>query len=568
MRLLSSLLLCIFCLFVSYVPIGGRAPSVAKNGMVVSSSMIASEVGRDILKQGGNAIDAAVATAFALAVTWPSAGNIGGGGFIVYVDKNGVATTFDFREKAPLAAHEKMFLDKDGNLIKNLNHVGVLSAGTPGTVAGLFKAHEKYGKLPWKKLVSPAIKLASKGIPFSHALTQHATSLEETWKKFPSTAAVMYKDGKNHYTLNENWKQPDLAQTLKRIRNKGRDGFYKGETAQKLVDFIQSQGGIMTLEDLKKYDAIERQPIQGTFKDYIVYTMGPPSSGGVALIEMLNILEGYDLKAMGYHSADYIHVLKEAMKRGFADRAEHLGDPDFNDQIPVEKLTSKAYAQKLRESIKMDLASVSDSSRFGQLYESGSNTTHLSVVDKDGAAVSLTYTLEQSYGSQVIAGGLGFFLNDEMGDFNPVPGVTNRQGQIGTKANLIQPGKRMLSSMTPTILTKNNRPVVVIGSPGGRTIINTVLQVILNVVENKMNIAQAVEAPRFHHQWLPDRINFEAFAFSAETQNILKARGHELQENSLRGSQGSAMGIYCDHEKGLLMGAADSRSPDGGAAGY
>lgn len=568
MRLLSSLLLCIVCLCVSFAPIGGRVPTHAKNGMVVSASMIASEVGRDILKQGGNAIDAAVATAFALAVTWPSAGNIGGGGFIVYVDKKGMATTFDFREKAPLAAHEKMFLDSAGNLIKGINHVGVLSAGTPGTVAGLYAAHQKYGKLPWKKLLAPAIRLASKGIPFSHALTQHATSSESTWKKFPSTAKVMYKDGKDFYLLNENWKQPDLAKTLKRISQKGRDGFYKGKTAETLINFIRSQGGIMTLQDLEEYHAVERKPVVSTFRDYTVYTMGPPSSGGIALVEMLNILEGYDLKSMGYHSADYIHVLKEAMKRGFADRAQYLGDPDFNKDIPIEKLTSKDYAASLRQGIRMDVASASDSSKFGQLYETGTNTTHLSVVDKDGAAVSLTYTLEQSYGSQVIADGLGFFLNDEMGDFNPVPGVTDSKGQIGTKANLIQPGKRMLSSMTPTILTKNNRPVVVIGSPGGRTIINTVLQVVLNVTEHKMNIAQAVEAPRFHHQWLPDRITHEAFSFSPDTQTILKSRGHELQETSVRQSQGSAMGIFCDHEKGILQGAADSRSPDGGAAGY
>lgn len=568
MRLSATVLLCLFCLFVSFAPTGGRVPLYAKNGMVVSASQLASDIGRDILKEGGNAIDAAVATAFALAVTWPSAGNIGGGGFIVYVDKDGNATTFDFREKAPLAAHEKMFLNADGNLVKNLNHIGVLSAGTPGTVAGLYKAHQKYGKLPWKKLVTPAIKLASKGIPFTHALTQHATSYEETWKKFPSTARVMYKNGGTHYSLNENWKQPDLAQTLKRIRSKGHDGFYKGETAEKLVNFIKSQGGIMSLEDLGKYEAVERKPLQGTFKGHTLYTMPPPSSGGIALIEMLNILEGYDLKAMGYHSANYVHVLKEAMNRAFADRAEHLGDPDFNNNIPVDKLISKDYARKLRESISMDLASVSDSSRFNQLYEAGSNTTHLSVVDKDGAAVSLTYTLEQSYGSKVIADGLGFFLNDEMGDFNPVPGVTNRQGQIGTKANLIQPGKRMLSSMTPTILTKNNKVSMVIGSPGGRTIINTVLQVILNVLEHDMNIAQAVEAPRFHHQWLPDRISVEAFAFSADTKSRLQQKGHEIQEYGIRNTQGSAMGIYCDHEKGLLLGAADSRSPDGGAAGY
>jgi gamma-glutamyltranspeptidase/glutathione hydrolase len=568
MRHSTLLLLIIFFVSVSFVPIGGRVPAYAKNGMVVSSSMIASEIGRDILKQGGNAIDAAVATAFALAVTWPAAGNIGGGGFIVYVDKDGKSTTFDFREKAPLAAHEKMFLDSAGNLIKNLNHLGVLSSGTPGTVAGLFKAHQKYGKLPWRKLVNPAVKLASKGIPFSYALTQHAQSYETTWKKFPSTAAAMYKDGKDFYSFNETWKQKDLAETLKRIRDKGHDGFYKGTTAEMLANFMKSHGGIMSLEDLAKYEAVERAPITSTYRDYTLFTMPPPSSGGIALVEMLNILEGYDLKSMGYHSADYVHILKEAMKRAFADRAEHLGDPDFNPEIPMSKLISKEYASRLRESIKMDLASVSDSSRFGQLYESGSNTTHLSVVDKDGAAVSLTYTLEQSYGSQVVAGGLGFFLNDEMGDFNPVPGITDRNGQIGTKANLIQPGKRMLSSMTPTILTKNNKPVIVIGSPGGRTIINTVLQVILNVVEHKMNIAQAVEAPRFHHQWLPDKISFEAFAFSPDTQNNLKARGHELQEYGVKQIQGSAMGIYCDHEKGIIMGAADSRSPDGGAAGY
>lgn len=323
----------------------------------------------------------------------------------------------------------------------------------------------------------------------------------------------------------------------------------------------------MTLQDLEQYDAIERKPIVGSFKGHTLYTMPPPSSGGIALVEMLNILEGYDLKGLGYHSADYIHVLKESMKRAYADRAQHLGDPDFNP-IPVEKLTSKEYAARLRQTITMDLASISDSSQFGQLYETGTNTTHLSVVDKDGAAVSLTYTLEQSYGSQVIAEGLGFFLNDEMGDFNPAPGVTNRQGQIGTKANLIQPGKRMLSSMTPTILTKDKKVVMVIGSPGGRTIINTVLQVILNVLEHDMNIAQAVEAPRFHHKWLPDRISVESFAFSRETIEELKSRGHVIQEYNIRNSQGAAMGIFCDHEKGLLLGAADSRSADGGAAGY
>jgi gamma-glutamyltranspeptidase / glutathione hydrolase len=319
MRQFSAIALLSLFLLVSFVPIGGRTPAYAKKGMVVSSSLIASAIGRDILRQGGNAIDAAVATAFALAVTWPAAGNIGGGGFIVYVDKNGNATTFDFREKAPLASHEKMFLDTTGNLIKGSNHLGVLSVGTPGTVAGLFAAHKKYGKLPWKKLLNPAVKLAAKGIPFSYALTQHASSYEQTWKKFPSTAKVMYRDGKDQYQLNEKWKQPDLAKTLKRIRDKGHDGFYKGKTAETLISFMKAEGGIMSLDDLAQYQAVERKPVTGSYRGYSIYTMPPPSSGGVALVEMLNILEGYDLKSMGYHSADYIHVLKEAMKRAYAE---------------------------------------------------------------------------------------------------------------------------------------------------------------------------------------------------------------------------------------------------------
>ena len=359
-----------------------------------------------------------------------------------------------------------------------------------------------------------------------------------------------------------------MANTLKRIKDKGRDGFYKGETANKLITFIKNQGGILTLQDLDQYVAVEREPIIGNYRDYFVFTMGPPSSGGVALIEILNILEGYDLKDLGYRSADYIHILKEAIKRGFADRAEFLGDPDFNQDMPVGRITSKEYANRLREGIKMDVASVSDSSKFGQIYDSGQNTTHLSVIDSEGNAVSLTYTLEQSYGSKVVAEGLGFFLNDEMGDFNPVPGITNNLGQIGTKPNLIAPGKRMLSSMTPTILVKDNKPVIVIGTPGGRTIINTVLQVILNLVDHDMNIAQAIEAPRIHHQWLPDRIEFESMSISKDTQAKLRERGHLLFELPLRTNIGAAMGIMVDNKKGYITGAADSRSPDGGAVGY
>ncbi|CAN5442573.1 gamma-glutamyltransferase [soil metagenome] len=565
---LQRLLIPTVILFFSFSPTGGRYPIYAKHGMVVSSSAIASDIGRDILKAGGNAIDATVATAFALAVTWPSAGNIGGGGFIVYVDKNSQSTTLDFREKAPFAASESMFLDDKGKLIKDLNRLGVLSAGTPGTVAGLFYAHKKYGKLPWKKLVEPAIQLAIKGIPFSYVLNEHSNQQKEIWKKYPSTAKVMLKNGADVYEFGETWKQPDLANTLKQIRDNGQDGFYKGETAKKLTDFIKAQGGLITQKDLDEYQAVERKPITGSYRDYSIVTMGPPSSGGIALIEMLNILEGYELNKLGYKSADYVHVLTESMKRGFADRAEFLGDPEFNENMPINKLTSKEYAKRLRDGIKMDIASVSDSSKFGQIYDGGQNTTHLSVTDNEGNAVSMTYTIEQSYGSQVIADGLGFFLNDEMGDFNPVPNMTNRQGQIGTKPNLISPGKRMLSSMTPTILLKDNKPVMIIGAPGGRTIINSVLQVIINVIDQNMNIAQAIEEPRIHHQWLPDRIAFQWLSLSKDTQLKLKERGHELLELQPSQTFGGAMGIMIDNKKGYIHGAADSRSQDGGASGY
>ncbi|MEJ7646442.1 MAG: gamma-glutamyltransferase [Chryseolinea sp.] len=550
----------------AFVPTGGRIPIYAENGMVVSSSLIASEVGRDILKNGGNAMDAAIATAFALAVTWPSAGNIGGGGFIVYRKHTGEVTTFDFREKAPLAASEKMFLGPNGELIEDINHRGFLSIGVPGTVAGLYKAHSKYGKLKWSKLLQPAINLAQKGFPFTYALNQHSKNLRSSWEKIPSTAAVMYKEDMSFFSPGDIWKQPDLARTLKRIKKHGRDGFYKGETAGKLVAFMKKNNGLIAQQDLDEYECIERKPLETVYRGYKIYTMGPPSSGGVALAEMLNILEGYDLKSLGYKSADYIHVLTEAMRRAYADRAAFLGDPDFNADIPVAKLISKAYADKLRQTISMDEASISDSTKYGELYE-GTSTTHLSVVDRSGDAVSLTYTLENSYGSQIVADGLGFFLNDEMGDFNPVPGLTNSEGLIGSTPNLIRPGKRMLSSMTPTIIEKDGKFFMVIGTPGGRTIINTVLQVILNVIDHNMNIAQAIEAPRIHHQWLPDVLDFELYGLSPDTQQKLVDKHHTLNELRHAG-QGHAMGITKNHETGRLSGAADSRSADGGAAGY
>ncbi len=541
------------------------AQTHARNGMVSSSSLIASEVGRDILKKGGNAIDAAVATAFALAVTWPSAGNIGGGGFLVFMDIKGEVTTFDFREKAPINATNNMFLGEDGKILNNSNHSGGLSIGVPGTVAGLFKAQQKYGKLNWKEVVEPAIKLAKEGFAFTWTLYNHSVSFKEAYaESIPGFSKFLLEEDGSFREPGTLWKQPDLASTLERIRDDGRDGFYKGETAKKLVEYVNSQGGIFTRDDLLKYEAIERKPVKGNYRGYEVYSMPPPSSGGVTMIEMLNMLENYDLEKMGFNSASYIHLLTEVMRRGYASRAEFLGDPDFNPEMPVDKLLSKSYAKSLTTSIDMQKASVSDSSKYGQIYD-GENTTHLSVLDKDGNAVSLTYTLENSYGCKLVADGLGFLLNNEMGDFNPVPGVTERNGQIGSNPNLVQPEKRMLSSMTPTIVAKDGKPYLIIGSPGGRTIINSVFQTVLNVLDHKMDIKTAIESGKIHHQWLPDQIRYEAYSISADTRKLLESMGHDLRNV---GNIGSLMGITIDQKTGIMSGASDSSASDGGVAAY
>lgn len=557
-----ALLLCAF-LSASTLAAAGRTPLVGKNGLVASASQIASDVGVDILQQGGNAVDAAVATAFALAVTWPSAGNIGGGGFMVYHGENGHATSFDFRETAPLAANETMYVGADGRS-NNMNHVSLLSVGVPGTVAGLYKAHQALGSLPWASLVEPAVGLARDGIPISYALYSDFSRAQSVWEQYPSSAAVFLKSDGSIYELGETWRQPDLAATLERIRDQGRDGFYKGETASMLANFMSENGGLITKEDLAAYEAVEREPIRGSYRGYEVISMPPPSSGGVAIVEALNILEGYDLTAMGHNTAAYLHLLTEAMRRAFADRAEHLGDPDFNPEMPLEQLLDKGYAASLRATIDPQRASQSDESDFANAYES-EQTTHFSVVDKEGNMVSLTYTIERSYGSRIVAQGGGYLLNNEMGDFNPVPGVTNRFGQIGTAPNLVAPNKRMLSSMSPTIVAKDGKPVMAIGSPGGRTIINTTLQLILNVLDHGMSIAEAIEAPRMHHQWLPDQTRFESMGFSEDTLRIYESMGHEYSQ---RGAQGAAMGVYHDWEQDMYFGGADTRSPDGGASAY
>jgi len=545
----------------------GKSPAPAENGMVVTSHYIASEVGRDILKKGGNAIDASVATAFALAVTLPSAGNIGGGGFLVYYGEDGKKTTFNFREKAPLAATETMFLGMDGKVKNNSNHEGLLATGVPGTVAGLFMAHQKMGKLPWADLVAPAVKLAEEGYPASYRNERFVNFIADNKSKYPSTAKTFLKDGKTPYKPGENWKQPELAATLKRIQEKGADGFYKGKTAKLIANYMKKNGGIITEEDLAKYQAQELKPVLGTYRGYEIVGMPPPSSGGIALVEMLNILEGYNLSEMGHNSAAALHVITEAMRRAFSDRAEFVGDADFNPDLPLENLLSKEHANNLRASIDLQKASLSDSTNFNakHLVPESPETTHISVVDKDGNAVSLTYTLENSYGNKIVVEGAGFLLNNEMGDFNPIPGYTNSKGLIGTKPNLVQPEKRMLSSMTPAIVAKDGKPVIVIGSPGGRTIINTVLQVILNVIDFDMNIAQAIEAPRIHHQWFPNKTSFERHGISPDTQRLYEALGHEVY---FRNMQGQAMGITIDHKNKKMYGAADSRSYDAGAVGY
>lgn len=541
-----------------------EAQTYSKNGMVVSDNALASEVGVSILKNGGNAVDASIATAFALAVTHPAAGNIGGGGFIVYLDSSGRATTIDFREKAPLAAQSDMFQDKNGKLNADADHKGLKSVGVPGTVAGLYMAHQKYGKLPWAALVQPAIELAKNGFSFPWGLYHDAQwlnaneGLSDFMKAyFLNTKGLPLQPG-------EIWKQPGLGTTLELIRDLGKDGFYKGVVAQEIARYMKENGGIITEADLERYEAVERQPVKGTYKDYTIYGMPPPSSGGITLIAMMNLMELADLKSIEFNSTAYVHLVTEVMRRGFADRAAYLGDPDFNQDMPLAKLLSKDYAKLRFDQINPKMASVSDSTLLGQPYE-GSHTTHLSVIDKDGNAVSLTYTLEESYGVAMGSSKLGFIFNNEMGDFNPVAGVTTSTGQIGTKANLIAPEKRMLSSMTPTIVSKGGKPYLVIGSPGGRTIINTVFQTVLNVLGYDMPIDRAIEAMKIHHQWLPDTLFYEKDLLSPDTRDALESMGHKVQEV---GRLGLLMGITYDAENKVFIGASDSGSPEGKAVGY
>jgi gamma-glutamyltranspeptidase/glutathione hydrolase len=527
-------------------------------GVVSAQQWIASEVGAGVLAAGGNAVDAAIATGFALAVTHPTAGNIGGGGFMVIRFPNGEATTIDFREEAPSGSHPDMWLDENGEYSRELHHDSYLAVGVPGTVAGFDKAHRLYGNADWSLLVDPAVALARDGFEVSEAL---AASLESFVQSTPYEPTVQaFSRNGTPYEEGETLRQPDLARTLERIRDKRRDGFYRGETARLLAEEMRRGGGIITEDDLERYDAWERAPVTGTYRGYDIISMPPPSSGGVALVTMLNILEAYDLKAMGHNTSTYLHHLAEAMRRAYRDRAEYLADTDFFD-VPVHRLTSKAHAARLRRSLNPRRASVSMPSDADTGSESP-ETTHYSVVDANGMAVSVTYTLEQGYGSEIVVPGAGFLLNNEMGDFNAAPGLTTEDGLIGTEPNLTRPGQRMLSSMTPTILAKDGELVAVIGTPGGRTIINTVLQLVLNTVDFGMGIREAVAAPRVHHQWLPDRIRIERSGASPDVVDELEAMGHTVQ---IRDSQGSANSIGVDPDTGEKVGAPDPRSADSGA---
>lgn len=530
-------------------------------GMVVSEHPEASRAGAEVLAAGGNAVDAAIATGFALAVTHPSAGNIGGGGFMVIRFPDGGTTALDFREKAPARAHPEMFVGADGEYSSEIHHRSHLAVGVPGTVAGFDKAHLLYGSMNWERLVYPSVVLAEDGFVLSERLAGSiARFVDRT--PYEATIQAFSRDGVP-YAAGDTLRQWDLAGSLRRVMLNRSAGFYQGETARLIAEEMRRGGGMINEDDLAAYRARERAPIRGEYRGYEVISMPPPSSGGVALVEMLEILEGYDLESLGHNTSRSVHLMAEAMRRAYRDRAVYLADPDFVD-VPIHRLTSAEHAATRRSTIDRNRASVSAPADVEMGYES-LETTHYSVVDSDGLAVSVTYTLEAGYGSGIVVPGAGFILNNEMGDFNGRPGLTNESGLIGTTPNLARPGQRMLSSMTPTILAQGGQLVAVIGSPGGRTIINTVLQLVLNIVDHRMGFPEAVEAGRIHHQWLPDRIRAEEGALFGSSVEALENMGHTL---SVGGTQGLAHSIMVDPLTGERVGTPDARNPDAGAAGH
>ena len=533
----------------------GKTVEVTKAGLATAHP-VATEIGVEILKKGGNAIDAAIATQFALAVTYPVAGNIGGGGFMVIRMKDGETAALDYREKAPAAAYRDMYLDKDGNVIDRLSIDGHLAVGVPGTVDGMVKAFEKYSKLKdWKELVQPSIDVARNGFPITKRQVDNFNDTMERWLRLNTST--------NAFTSVEEWKegdllkQPDLARTLEAIRDSGEDGFYKGWVADSLVAEMQRSNGIISKSDLSSYESVWREPIEGTYRNYNIISMPPPSSGGIALVQLLNILEKYDLSEMGFHTAEAIHHVVEAERRVYADRATHLGDSDFYD-VPKEALLDKDYATLRMQSFNALQATSSDDIKEGKFNRESEETTHYSVIDEMGNAVSVTTTLNTGYGSKVVVGGAGFFLNNEMDDFSSKPGFPNFYGLIGNEGNAIQPGKRMLSSMTPTIVAENGKVKIIVGTPGGSTIITSVLQTVMNILDFDMSATEAVSACRFHHQWTPDLVFEEKDYLDSLVSSALTSMGHEINE---RGKIGRVEAILIKDNGGIEI-AADPRGDD------
>ncbi len=536
------------------------------NGMVVSASRYASEVGVNILQSGGNAVDAAVAMGFALTVTYPQAGNIGGGGFMVIKIKDKI-TAIDYREKAPAGSTRNMFLNEKGDFLTEKSQVGHLSAGVPGSVAGMLYALEKYGSMTREDVLAQSIKLAEDGFEMEEKLAESLNSNYDLFSKFPSSRKVFTKAG-SKYSAGEKFIQKDLANTLKLISIHGRDGFYSGITADLIVKEMQQGAGIITKEDLLNYQPVEREPVRTNYKGYDVYSMPPPSSGGIALIQLLNMIENETIPDRNdvYYGikdqANYYHTVIENMKRVYADRSEHLGDPDFW-KVPVNELISKEYAKERRNQIG-DNATPPNEIKPGVFVKESDQTTHYSVIDKDGNMVSVTTTLNNTYGSGVVVDGAGFLLNDEMDDFASKPGEPNMFGLIGNEANAIVPGKRMLSSMTPTIILKDGNPFMVIGSPGGGRIITSVYTVIVNIIDNKMSLDSAIDRPRFHHQWQPEYLQYESGAIDEEVMAKLTEKGHQVKQIS---DYGRVEGILIDWKNKKYYGHSDRRGY-GAAIGY